>query len=181
LKKVRKGLKMNRLVLTNISRFILLVLIQVLIMNKVHFWGFLNPYVYSLFILLLPFETPGWLLLLLSFILGLTVDLFSGTLGLHAASSVFAGFMRPVIIKLVGEKPEYDITTQPKLQQMGLKWFAAYSLLMVIAHQLFLNILDVFSFNEFWQTLARIVASTMFTFLFILLFEYIFAPGKEKK
>jgi rod shape-determining protein MreD len=172
---------MNRLVLTNIFRFIALVLLQVLIMNKVNFYGFLNPYVYILFILLLPFETPGWLLLLLSFATGLTVDIFSGTLGLHAASSVFAGFMRPLIISFVGEKPDYDITTQPKLQQMGLKWFMAYALLMIFAHHLFLNILDVFSFDEFWQTLLRVFVSTLFTFLFIMLFEYIFAPRKEKK
>jgi rod shape-determining protein MreD len=171
---------MNRLVFNNIIRFIALILIQVLIMNKVNFYGFINPYVYILFILLLPFETPGWLLLLLSFGTGLTVDLFSGTLGLHAASSVFAGFMRPVIIKFVGEKPGYDITTQPQLQQMGLKWFIAYASLMTFAHQLFLNILDVFSFNEFWQTLLRVIVSSLFTFLFIMLFEYIFAPKKEK-
>ena len=171
---------MNRLVLTNIFRFILLVLIQVLFMNKINFYGFLNPYIYILFILLLPFETPGWLLLILSFALGLTVDLFSGTLGLHAASSVFAGFIRPAVIKLVGEKPEYDITTQPKLQQMGLKWFMAYALLMTFGHNLFLNMLDVFSFDEFWQTMLRVILSSIFTFLFIMLFEYIFAPRKEK-
>ena len=171
---------MNRLVINNIIRFITLVLIQVLIMNKINFYGFLNPYIYILFILLLPFETPGWLLLLLSFFTGLTVDLFSGTMGLHAASSVFAAFMRPLIIKFVGEKPEYDITTQPKLQQMGIKWFTAYALLMTFAHHLFLNVLDVFSFNEFWQTLVRVIVSSLFTFLFIMLFEYIFAPKKEK-
>lgn len=171
---------MNRLVINSIFRFIALVLIQVLIMNKINFYGFLNPYVYILFILLLPFETSGWLLLLLSFTMGLTVDLFSATLGLHAASSVFAGFMRPLIIKMVGEKPEYDITTQPKLQQMGLKWFMAYAMLMVFAHHLFLNMLDVFSFDEFWQTLLRVVISTLATFLFIMLFEYIFAAKKEK-
>jgi hypothetical protein len=136
--------------------------------------------VYILFILLLPFETPGWLLLLLSLATGLTVDLFSGTMGLHAASTVFAGFMRPYIIKIVGEKPDYDITTQPKLQQMGLKWFMTYALLMILAHQMFLNMLDVFSFDEFWQTLLRIIVSSLFTFLFIMLIEYIFAPRKDK-
>jgi len=171
---------MNRLVLTNIFRFIILVLIQVLIMNKINFYGFLNPYIYILFILLLPFETVGWLLLILSFTMGLTVDLFSGTLGLHAASSVFAGFIRPAVIKFVGEKPEYDSITQPKLQQMGLKWFMAYALLMIFGHHLFLNMLDVFSFDEFWQTLLRVIISSLFTFLFIMLFEYIFAPRKEK-
>jgi rod shape-determining protein MreD len=171
---------MNRLVFNNIFRFIGLVLIQVLIMNKINFYGFLNPNVYILFILLLPFETSGWLLLLLSFIMGITIDLFSGTLGLHAASSVFVAFVRPSIIKFVGEKPEYDITTQPKLEQMGLKWFMAYALLMVFAQTLFLNLLDVFSFDEIWQTFLRVVVSTLFTFLFIMLFEYIFAPKKEK-
>ena len=172
---------MNRLVFTNIVRFIGLILIQVLIMNKINFYGFLNPYIYILFILLLPFETPGWLLLLLSFGTGLSVDIFSGTLGLHAASTVFLGFMRPVIIKFVGEKPEYDVTTQPKLEQMGLKWFIAYALLMIFAHHLFLNILDVFSFGEFWQTLLRVIISSLATFVFILLFEYIFAPKKDKQ
>ncbi len=148
-------------------------------MNKVNFYGFLNPYIYILFILLLPFETPGWLLLILAFITGLTVDIFSGTLGLHAASSIFLGFARPMIIKFVGEKPEYDITTQPKLQQMGLKWFIAYSILMILAHHLFLNILDVFSFVEFWQTFLRVVVSSLFTFFFIIIFEYIFSPRKD--
>ncbi len=171
---------MNRLVFTNIVRFVGLILIQVLVMNRINFYGFLNPYIYILFILLLPFETPGWLLLILSFGTGLTVDIFSGTLGLHAASTVFLGFMRPAIIKFVGEKPEYDITTQPKLEQMGLKWFMAYAIVMTFTHHLFLNFVDVFSFTEFWQTLLRVVISTLATFLFIMLFEYIFATKKEK-
>jgi cell shape-determining protein MreD len=149
-------------------------------MNKINFYGFLNPYVYILFILLLPFETAGWLLLLLSFFMGIAIDLFSGTLGLHAASCVFASFVRPSVIKIVGEKPEYDITTQPKLEQMGLKWFMAYAMLMIFAHNLFLNFLDVFSFDEIWQTLLRVIVSALFTFLFIILFEYIFVPKKEK-
>jgi hypothetical protein len=171
---------MNRLVFTNIVRFVGLILIQVLVMNRINFYGFLNPYIYILFILLLPFETPGWLLLILSFGTGLTVDIFSGTLGLHAASTVFLGFMRPAIIKFVGEKPEYDITTQPKLEQMGLKWFMAYAIVMTFSHHLFLNFVDVFSFTEFWQTLLRVIISTLATFLFIMLFEYIFATKKEK-
>lgn len=172
---------MNRLVFANIMRFIGLILIQILIMNKINFYGFINPYIYILFILLLPFETPGWFLLMLSFLMGVTVDIFSGTMGLHAASSVFIGFLRPVIIKFVGEKPEYDITTQPKLEQMGLKWFMAYAMLLTFAHHLFLNLLDVFSFREFWQTLLRVIVSTLATFLFIMLFEYLFASKKEKQ
>lgn len=172
---------MNRLLLNNVIRFIALVLIQVLVLNKMSFYGFLNPYVYILFILLLPFETPGWLLLLLAFVTGLTIDLFSGTIGLHAASTVFVAFIRPGIIKFVGEKPEYDITTQPNLKQMGPKWFIGYSILMVLGHQLFFNMMDVFSFGEFFQTLLRVIISSLFTFIFILLFEYIFTSYAIKR
>lgn len=171
---------MNRIVFSNILRFVVLILIQILIMNKINFYGFLNPYVYIIFILLLPFETAGWLLLLLSFFTGLTIDLFGGTLGLHAASAVFAGFVRPLVIKIVGEKPEYDITTQPTLHQMGLRWFIIYSSIVIFAHHLFLNLLDVFSFAEFFKTVTRALISSGFTFLFVILFQYILAPRKEK-
>lgn len=69
--------------------FVSLVLVQVLILNNIQFSGFVNPYVYVLFILLLPFTIPGYLLLGLSFLMGISIDIFSNTLGLHAAASVF--------------------------------------------------------------------------------------------
>lgn len=171
---------MSRIVLVNIARFFLLLILQVLVLNRISFYGFLNPYAYILFILLLPFETPGWLLLALSFVTGLSVDLFSGTMGLHAAAAVFAGFVKPGVVKLVGEKPEYDITTQPTMKEMGLKWFFAYAATMTLLHHFVLNFIDVFSFREFWQTLFRIILSSAFTLLFILLIEFIFTSRKER-
>ncbi len=172
---------MSRIVLVNIARFFLLILLQVLVLNRISFYGFLNPYVYILFILLLPFETPGWLLLTLSFITGLSVDLFCGTMGLHAAAAVFAGFVKPGVVKLVGEKPDYDITTQPTLKEMGFKWFLAYAATLTLLHHLVLNFIDVFSFREFWQTIFRVLLSSVFTLLFILLIEYIFTSRKENR
>ena len=65
----------------NLIRFVVLVLIQVMILNNIQVSGFINPYMYVLFILLLPFETPNWLLLLLSFFLGLSVDVAAITKG----------------------------------------------------------------------------------------------------
>jgi hypothetical protein len=55
------------IILKNIIRFVVLVLIQVAILNNIQVSGFVNPYMYILFILLLPFEIPNWLLLVLSF------------------------------------------------------------------------------------------------------------------
>jgi rod shape-determining protein MreD len=171
---------MYGVVTKNIVRFFVLILVQVLPLNKINFLGYLSPYLYILFILLLPFELKGWALLLLSFVTGLTVDFFSGTPGLHAAAATFAGFIRPLVIKLVGEKPEYDTTSQPGIRDMGTKWFIPYVITMVTIHHLVLNLLEVFSLNELVQTLLRTIISSIFTILSIIIVEYVFIPKKEK-
>jgi rod shape-determining protein MreD len=171
---------MYGLVIKNILRFIALVLVQVLLLNKINFLGYLSPYLYILFILLLPFELYGWALLLIAFTTGLTVDFFTGTPGLHAAAATFAGFIRPLVIKLVGEKPDYDITSQPGISDMGTKWFIPYTISMVTIHHLVLNLLEVFSLNEFGQTLLRTIISSIFTILAIFLVQSVFQGKKER-
>jgi rod shape-determining protein MreD len=79
---------MGRSIIVNILRFIFLVFIQVFLLKNITLYSFSTPYLYILFILLLPFETPNLLLFPLAFILGLTIDAFYDTPGLHAASCV---------------------------------------------------------------------------------------------
>jgi len=78
---------MNKFALNSI-RFIGLVLLQVLILNHIRIGGYINPYVYGLYILLLPFSTPKWLVLFAGFSIGLSVDIFMSTAGLHAGATV---------------------------------------------------------------------------------------------
>jgi len=76
---------MNRLPIY-IFRFIILVLLQIFIFSQIQFSNLINPYFYVLFVLLLPFDMPRSAMLLMAFFLGLTIDLFSNTLGMHAAA-----------------------------------------------------------------------------------------------
>ena len=92
---------MNSILFKNILRFVLLVLIQVFVLNNIRINGYINPHLYVLFILLLPFETPGWLLLVSSFSIGLSIDLFAHTPGLNAAASTFIAFIRPGFIRIL--------------------------------------------------------------------------------
>jgi len=78
--------------------FILLIMAQVLVFNNIQFSGYVNPYVYIMFILLLPVDIPAWLLLLLSFATGLIIDFFSGTPGMHTSATLTAGFVRPYVL-----------------------------------------------------------------------------------
>jgi len=89
-------------IIQNIIRFLLLVLFQVLVLNNIEFLGFINPYLYILFILSLPVQTPRWFALLLAFVLGLTIDTFSNTMGMHAFASVLICFLRNGIINDAG-------------------------------------------------------------------------------
>ena len=106
----------------NILRFIVLVLLQVWVLNNIQFSGFVNPYMYVLFILLMPFETPGWLLLIMAFTLGFTVDLFEHTPGLHSTASVFMAFLRPTVLKILSPRDDYEPNTFPRVYYYGFNW-----------------------------------------------------------
>jgi rod shape-determining protein MreD len=113
---------MNQRLFANIIRFILLVPIQVLVLDNINLGGYINPYLYVLFILMLPFEIPGWALLFLSFSTGLAVDMFSGTPGMHAAASTLIAYFRPWVARRVGDNREIEPGMQPSLMSMGFSW-----------------------------------------------------------
>jgi rod shape-determining protein MreD len=160
------------------SRFVILILIQVLLFNNIHFLGYINPYIYFIFILLLPFETKRWVLLILAFALGLSVDFFSNSLGIHATACVFAAYFRPGVMSLITSRKEYEPGVEPSIADLGFQWFFMYSLILVSLHHLMLFLLEVFRFSNFFSTLGHSILNTIFTVLFIILIQYIFYRKK---
>lgn len=152
--------------------FILLLLLQVLLFNNIQFSGYVNPYVYIMFILLLPIEIPSWLLLLLSFATGLIVDFFSGSPGMHTSATVLAGFFRPYVLRIVSPRDGYESGSDPSMMIYGFRWFLTYSLLIVLFHHTTLFYLEVFRFADFFRTMLRVLLSTLFSITFILLIEF---------
>jgi rod shape-determining protein MreD len=157
--------------------FIILILLQVLFFNNIQFSGYVNPYVYVMFILLLPVEFPSWLMLLIAFFTGLTVDMFSGTPGMHAGATVFAGFLRPYVLRIISPRDGYEPGANPSMLIYGIRWFLIYTALIVVAHHLVLFFFEVFRFTDFFRTLLRAVLSSAFTITFIALIEY-YRKGK---
>jgi len=152
--------------------FILLILLQVLLFNNIQFSGYVNPYVYLVFILLLPVEIPSWLLLLLSFATGLIIDFFSGSPGLHTSATVLAGFFRPSVLNLISPRDGYEPGSSPSMLTYGFSWFLTYTLLIVLVHHTALFYLEVFSFEDFFRTMLRVLLSSLFSTIFILIIEY---------
>ncbi len=171
---LKKEHKMIRIVLVNIIRFLVLTLFQVFILNKIQLSGYINPYLYVLFILILPLETPRWLLLVLAFIQGLTIDMFIQTPGMHAAACVLLAFLRPFIIGTISSKKEYEPGIQPSIQDLGFTWFVSYTGILTLAHHTLLFFIEVFHFEELFITLQRIIYSTAISLILIILSQYVF-------
>ncbi len=165
---------MNKGYFVHIIRFVLLVLFQVLILNNIQLSGYLNPYFYVLFILMLPFETPRWLLLLSAFFLGFSVDLFQNTMGINIAACVLMAWFRPYVIQLVASKQEYEPGLEPCIRDLGFTWFISYSLILVFIHHFALFYIEVFRFSEFLTTFYRVLGSTVFTMVLIIMSQYLF-------
>jgi len=161
-------------IFNNTLRFFLLILVQVLVLNNIHLGGYINPYLYVLFILLLPFETPKWLILVFSFLMGIGIDMFSNTMGLHAAACVFMGYCRPFLLKIIAPREGYNFESTPGVKSMNLKWFLTYGGILVLLHHISLFYLEQFSLRDFFSTFLRVILSTFFTLLLIIICQYLF-------
>jgi rod shape-determining protein MreD len=171
---------MSRVLLFNLIRFVVLVLLQVFLLKNISLYNLSVPYLYILFILLLPFETPNVLLFALSFLLGLTVDAFYDTPGLHAASCTLLAFVRVLFISITVQKDGFDNEPEPTLGNMGFRWFFTYAAILTVFHHFFLFNLEVFRLDEIQYTLLRFLSSTVFTLFLILISSFLFYRRKER-
>ncbi len=168
-------------IIRNIIRFIVLVGVQVLLIKNIELGRFINPFIYVLFIIVLPFETPKWALLFCGFVLGITIDMFYDTAGMHAAACVFMAYVRPGILKLFSPRDGYEFGTQPTIQYLGVPWFVSYSTILVLLHHFVLFFVEVFRFSEFFSTFFRVIISTIFTVLLVVVSQYLFNRKKEQE
>lgn len=171
---------MSRIILFNIIRFLALIFIQVFLLKNISLYHVVTPYFYILFILLLPFNIPNFLLYLLAFALGITIDAFYDTPGLHAASCVFLAYVRIVFINITVQKEGFDNEPEPTLGIMGFRWFFLYALILTFLHHFFLLNLESFHLSEILFTLTRVILSTLFTVFLMLISSLMFFKKKVR-
>ncbi|HEX7367119.1 MAG TPA: rod shape-determining protein MreD [Pelobium sp.] len=168
-------------IIKNAIRYVLLVFIQVFLIKNMVLFGLNTPYIYILFILLLPFETPNWLLFFLSFLIGLNIDVFNDTVGLHAAACVITAFVRVSVTSITVQKDNYDSDPEPTLAIMGFRWFSFYALVLTLVHHFFLLNFEVFRVSEIPTTISRVLLSSLFTLGLIFIAELLFFRKKQRK
>lgn len=172
---------MSRAIFINLLRFIVLVFLQVFLLKNISLYNLSTPYLYILFILLLPFRIANILLFALAFITGLTIDAFYDTPGLHAAACVLLAFVRVMFISITVQKDGFDNEPEPTLSVMGFRWFFAYASILTLIHHFFLLNLEVFRIADIQYTLTRFVLSSIFTVFLMLLSGLLFYRIRERK
>ncbi len=132
------------------------------------------PFVFIIFILLLPFDTPNWALLIIAFLSGLILDIFNDTGGIYIGAILFSAFIRPSVLNSLAPYDGYELSSLPRLSFYGWRWLIKYTLIISLSYNLAFYFLDSFSFHFILQDLLKTLIGTIYTTILILITEWAF-------
>lgn len=138
-------------------------------------------FIYLGFLLFLPIGTPIVVQLLLGFVTGISLDIVFDTGGVYAAAAVLLMYLRPWVLRLLTPRDGYDAQDSVNIHQMGWQWMVVYLTLLVAVHHVAFFLLELGSFRVVGLTLAKIVFSTLYTALALLITQLVFFPTKQRK
>tara|TARA_Y100000994_G_scaffold236611_1_gene227390 strand:+ start:1198 stop:1686 length:489 start_codon:yes stop_codon:yes gene_type:complete len=155
--------------------FLWTIFIQIFVLNNIQLSGYINPYYYLIFILYIPSKTSKALTLILSFLIGFSIDIFSQSYGAHAFASVLIGYMKILLLGKTGKNKEGDELIE--LKNLSINKFIILASYFIIIHHFTLFFLERFNINEFFSILKMTIPSSIFT-LFLLIIHQIFRIKK---
>ena len=152
------------------------ILVQVFVLSQIPpLHQFITPYLYFLFILWLPFTISRSALLLLSFLLGITLDYFLSTPGLHAAPCVLIAYLRPFLINVLISQEGAELNyAEPSIRSMGLAPYSLYVLIFTFIHHFYLVLIEWLHFGTFLYFIGKVTATTGVSLLLIFITEMLF-------
>ena len=160
-------------------RITFLILLQALIVSRMQVLdGFILPWIYIFGILMIPFETPKWAVLLIAFATGYIMDLFSGPMGMHMTACVVLGWLQPFVQKLLSPREGYDIVQRPTIQKMGLQWYLTYAGLLTFIHHFVLFFAETLRLTPFFYHIGHILFSSIATLLLMTIGQYLIFAQK---
>lgn len=168
---------MNSALFVNIFRFLLLLAVQIIVFNNMNFLGYISPFPYILFIILYPVNSNKSGLLLASFFLGLIMDMFSNSGGIHTTACLILAYYRPYLFRFsFGLSYEYQTV---KLNDVLTPERFSFILLSVVIHHFVLFVLEAFKISFFLDVLFRTLLSTIFTIIICIIIIYLIKPNKR--
>lgn len=165
-------------ILEYILLFVIVVALQVFFFDNLQLSLYIRPFVYLAFLILLPMESKGYLLLLLGLLTGFTMDLFMGTPAVNTIATVFIAFCRPTLLRLFVGKEIIEEGGIPTVRKIGMGKFIRYSLAVILLHSILFFTLETMTTTGIAFTLLRIVASTLCTAIAVFFCQLLFVVQK---
>ncbi len=169
---------MNNVIFTNSVRFIFLILLQVLVLNHVLLFGYINPILYILFIFLYPIKKEKGLFLILSFLLGLSVDIFSNSGGINAAATLLIAYVRLPLLHLIQNKTEFDYLLF-NIKKLNLIQALVYIFSLTFLHHLIVFLLEFYKTQNILNISGKILITTILSGILISFSVQLFIKNKQ--
>ncbi|MBS1486617.1 MAG: Rod shape-determining protein MreD [Bacteroidetes bacterium] len=117
--------------------------------------------------------------MIIGFLIGFSVDIFYNSLGLHALTTVFTGYVRNYWLRVITPQGGYDAGASPALAENGAQWFLVYTMPLVFVHHLILFLVESAGVALFWHSMMKSISSLLFTMTAMMLIEYL-VPGRRR-
>lgn len=160
--------------------FVLALCAQVFVFDRLVLPGGFVISFYVFFIMILPFRMNRILLMFVAMSIGIGVDAFNDTYGLHASAAVFLAWIRPYIYKAFEPVIGYGENQSPNLAEMGWGWILKAYILAILAFNTWFYSLSFLRMIGPWFTVQKILLSTTATLLVILVVQVLYRRKMKK-
>lgn len=156
----------------SIIRLIIVMLLQVLLINNLHFLGVCHPFIYIFFLTAMPITLPRWVDMLIGAIVGLMMDIFCNSIGVHTAACIALMYVRPWFIRNL--VMDYDrLNGEVSGKTISMDAYIKYVAILVAIHHALVFVLSAWSFSHLWLVILQIVVSSFVSFGLIVGYELI--------
>ncbi len=150
-----------------IGRYIVVMLLQVLLLDQLQLWGACHPYVYILCLLMMPITLPHSVSMVIGAAVGLVMDIFCNSLGVHTAACILLMFIRPYLIGVIVNDKD-RLNEQISLRAIGMEALIKYVVILVLIHHLTVFLLAAWSWAHIGFVLLETLVSSLITISLII-------------
>jgi rod shape-determining protein MreD len=165
---------MTRTVFRYILHFLILTIIQQFVLDNLFLFNMIHPYIYLTLILMLPVNINKYAYISIAFVYGFIIDALSFSYGLHTTTLVLIGFLRPYMMRLFISEEQIEQNIEVHFTTLGARRYLISLLIILFIHHSLLNILQVFSFREYFFTLYKTALNIFASLLIIVVYDLTF-------
>lgn len=153
-----------------IRQIMIILALQVLVFDYIHLWGYATPLLGVMVVVYSPLSDNRVTNLVMSFMAGIVMDMFTNSPGVAAASMTLTSFVQHPLLEMMVPK-DSDENMLPSWHTMGMSSYSAYLAIMLAVYHVAYFVLEVFSFINPVDMIISIVSSYVLSFILAMSFE----------